>query len=85
MKKKTAHKQATTERALLYEECTAKHYESGIGLDIGHEQDKPSKKKRKMDNNEEQESGKQKILANGVSYSPIKQRIPSCASSTRKM
>ena len=47
MKKKTAHKQATTERALLYEECTAKHYESGIGLDIGHEQDKPSKKKER--------------------------------------
>ena len=85
MKKKRTHKQAATERALLYKEHTAKHYESGIGLDIGHKQDKPSKKKRKTDNNEEQESRKQKRLANGVSYSPIKQRSPSCSSSTRKM
>ena len=49
VKRKRAHKQAATERKLLYEARTTE-YESGIGLDIGHTkepEDKPPEKEKK--------------------------------------
>ena len=59
IKRKRAHKQAATERALMYEERTEKQYESGIGLDIGHEAP-INNKKRKANTNEDSGSNKAK-------------------------
>ena len=49
MKRRRAYKQDATEKKLLFKDRT-KEYESGIGLDIGHEaakSDKPAQKRQK--------------------------------------
>ena len=82
VKRRRSHKQAPTERALLYMEHTMKHYESGIGFYIGHEDanQRKKRKEKKMMSPEKKQS-----LVNGVSNSCIRPRTQGGVGTTRRI